>query len=127
MLWAHAAQRIQDRAPDCIREMPACFLLDQAKAFEYLDHRWLRSVLKGWKRDDWSGALLLTMAEGRRLMGHPLPLKPGTPLRRGVGMGGTASMFTWSLCFDPIAWIAAKAAGIEHNIYVDDLSPSSLL
>ena len=36
-------------------------------------------------------------------------------------MGGTASMFLWALCFDPIAWIARMAAGCEISLFVDDL------
>ena len=61
------------------------------------------------------------MAEGRRLVGTPLPEKPGRFLRRGVGMGGPASLFTWALCFDPVSWIAMVAAGCKNLLYVDDL------
>ena len=30
-------------------------------------------------------------------------------------------MFLWGLCFDPVAWIAANAAGCESRLFVDDL------
>ena len=41
-------ERRQRAAHPSIRRSPACFLLDQAKAFEMLSHAWLRLVLKKW-------------------------------------------------------------------------------
>ena len=113
--------RCQNLAPDTIQRMAACFLLDQAKAFEYLSHSWLRHVIRAWKVPTWIAAFLIVMAAGRRLVGNPCPGRPGEPLLRGVGMGGPASLFTWALCFDPVAWIAKVAAACENLLYVDDL------
>ena len=86
-----------------IRKMAACFLLDQAKAFEFLHHKWIRQVLNAWRLPAWLGAFLLVMTEERKLIGNPLPTRPGRRLCRGVGMGGPSSMFTWVLRFDPIS------------------------
>ena len=113
-------QRQQDADP-AIWGMAACFLLDQAKAFEYLSHDWIRQVVSSWSLPGWACAFLVSMAEGRRLIGNPRPKKPGRFLRRGVGMGGPASLFTWALCFEPVAWIAMVAAGCSNLLYVDDL------
>ena len=101
--------------------MGAAFLLDQAKAFEYLSHGWLRQVLRAWKLPSWAVAAFLAQAEGRsaydpRLHGARIPL-----FRRGVGMGGPLSPLTWCMAFDPICWIAGIAAMCELLGYVDDL------
>ena len=109
-------------APEDIKWMAAVFLLDQAKAFEYLSHDWLRAVLAAWNLPVWAEAFLLACAEGRRIVGHPRPDWPGEDLLRGVGMGGPASMFTWCLAFDPVSWIAAIAAQCCNRTYVDDLT-----
>ena len=111
----------QDDASEDIRWMAAVFLLDQAKAFEHLSHAWLRQVLTAWELPTWAEAFLISSAEGRRIVGHPRPEWPGETLLRGVGMGGPASMFTWCLAFDPVAWIAQIAAQCSNRTYVDDL------
>ena len=68
--------------------MAAAFLLDQAKAFEYLSHRWLRRVLRAWKLPSGAVAAFLAQAEGRsahdpRLHGFRMPI-----FRRGWAWGG---------------------------------------
>ena len=40
-----------------IARMAACFLLDQAKAFEYLDHNLIRQVIRAWRLPIWLVAL----------------------------------------------------------------------
>ena len=111
----------QAGAHPSILNMAACFLLDQAKAFEFLSHTWLRHVIRAWKLPPWMAAFLVVMAAGRKLIGNPYPGKPGEALLRGIGMGGPASLFTWAFCFDPVAWIAKMAAACETLLYVDDL------
>ena len=112
---------VQAAADPDIQGMPACFLLDQAKAFEYLSHAWLRLVLAAWGLPPWAAAFFLLAAEGRRLVGNPRPAQPGLEVLRGVGMGGPASCLSWALGFDPVSWIAAVAAAATNLTYVDDL------
>ena len=116
-----ACRQVHLMAPDALRRMAACFLLDQARAFEMITHEWLRRVYTGWKLPGWAAAFLISMAEGRRLVGNPMPEAPGRQLWRGVGMGGPASLLTWGVGFDPVAWIAQLAAGCNNITYVDDL------
>ena len=83
--WRHG-EADRNRAAG-IRGMPAVFLLDQAKVFEYLSHAWIRQVVEAWRVPGWAGNFFVRMAEGRRLKGNPIP-NPPRAIRRGVGMGG---------------------------------------
>ena len=50
------AQQLDDGA---CAGVPAAFLGDQAKAFEYLGHPWLRTVLRYWLLPYWANGFLL--------------------------------------------------------------------
>ena len=113
--------RKQEAAHPSIRRCPACFLLDQAKAFEMLSHRWLRAVLMHWRLPRWAVAAFTTAAEGRCLRDKLRTGWVSGTLMRGAGMGGPMSPLTWDLAFDPILWVTEVAGSCEALGYVDDL------
>ncbi|MFM7979242.1 MAG: hypothetical protein ACKPKO_07995, partial [Candidatus Fonsibacter sp.] len=88
------AQLHDDRS----RTIPAIVLLDQSKEFERLPHPWLAVVLRRWAMPPWLIRGLVDQAADRTvrwgLLGASAPLKL---LRRGVGLGGTASTLIWNI------------------------------
>ena len=111
----------QKRAHHSIRRTPACFLLDQAKAFEMMSHEWLLGVLRALGLPGWVIGAFFASVEGRRLIDQLRRSWLSPVLQRGAGMGGPLSPLTWNLAFDPIIWVSQLAACCTSLGYVDDL------
>ena len=58
-----------------VRLTLAVFLLDQAEAFEYLSHAWLRSIRAPWELPRWATAFLLAMGRGLSFHWQPRPIR----------------------------------------------------
>ena len=114
-------RRIQGSPDGLLARTVAAFLLDQAKAFEMVSHRWLRRILRAWRFPSWAAAAILALVEGRTIHDPRLGRMRMPGFRRGTGMGGPASTLTWELGFDPVSWVAGMAAMCALLVYVDDL------
>ena len=104
---------LQDANP-LLAQVTAALLLDQEKAFELLDHSWLRHVFASWKFPGWLVGALLAQVEGRTLRDALQPGMTLPTLRRGAGMGASSATLTWNIGFDPISWIAGTAAACRN-------------
>ena len=102
---------------------PAVILADQSKAFERVSIPWLIAVLDGWRLPRWAMAALLALVVGRAVLFlfHGW-LGPRRPIRRGFGMGGTASLFLWDVAYDPIVYGMRAVVGADAPTFVDDLA-----
>ena len=111
----------QRTAHPSIRRVPACLLLDQAKAFEMMSHSWLQALLEYRRLPQWAINAFLVSVEGRRLRDQLRDGWISPVLLRGAGMGGPLSPLTWNVNFDPIIWATQLATCCEVLGYVDDL------
>ena len=99
---------------------PAVLFADQSKAFERLSHVWLARVLRGWKMPVGYAPHLSRWrsTEARALASLESPRH----LRRGTGLGGTASPRLSLVAYDPVAHSLTTTHCFRAPTFVDDLS-----
>ena len=116
-LWEFASTFADPRLAD----IPAVVFEDQSKAFERMSHAWIVEVLRRWILPRWLMRGLLDQIIRRAvcacLRGR---LGEARLLRRGIGMGGTASILIWNMGCDPVITAVEIATNTRVPSYVDD-------